>query len=379
MRLTPTWISDPGEWNHRLRALPTAHILQTWEWGEFKRRTTGWRPERCAYLDAEGQWAAAASLLTRRVGPLRVVYIPKGPLFRDYTDLTTLQAVLDHLQGLARRRGAIWLKLDPDIVVATGLPADAPDDEGRHPDTPDPNGQAALKVLQERGWRFSPDQVQFRNTLTLDLAQGEEELLAGMNQSTRRKLRLAEKAGVTVRSTTSEADLRLLYDLYVVTGQRQGFTTRPWDYYHDLWTIFLQAGLAHVLLAEAEGQALAGLILFHFGQTAWYFYGMSANEQRDRQPTYALQWAAIRWAKAQGYRVYDWWGAPNTFSEADPMSGVYRFKVGFGGQVVRHIGAWDYVPFPPLYWAYGQAAPRLIGWLRRRRSSSSRPPARGES
>ena len=81
-------------------------------------------------------------------------------------------------------------------------------------------------------------------------------------------------------------------------------------------------------------------MLFHFGPKAWYFYGMSSNEGRERMPTYLLQWEAIRWAQARGYATYDFWGAPDEFREDAPMWGVYRFKDGFGGTVVRHIGAW---------------------------------------
>ncbi len=35
--------------------------------------------------------------------------------------------------------------------------------------------------------------------------------------------------------------------------------------------------------------------------------------------------------------------------------GVYRFKRGFGGQVVRHIGAWVSVLSPARWWLFQQA------------------------
>ncbi|KAB2866025.1 MAG: peptidoglycan bridge formation glycyltransferase FemA/FemB family protein [Anaerolineae bacterium] len=368
--ITPTWITDPQEWNTRLQTLPKAHILQSWEWGEFKHRTTGWTPERIFYHNQAGELVAGASLLTRRIGPLQVLYVPKGPIFCDL-ELTTIAPVLEHLQGLARKRLAVWLKIDPDVVAATGLPENFTPE---HPDVPNAQGQAIQNYLQNKKWRFSPNQVQFRNTSLLDLTRTEDELLAGMNQSTRRKIRLAEKGGVTVRTTNDEADLRTLYEIYAITGQRQGFTTRPYTYYLDLWKIMLASGFAQVFVAEAERKALAGVIVFRFSQTAWYFYGMSSNESRDLQPTYALQWTAIRWARTQGCTVYDWWGAPNEFTEDDPMWGVYRFKEGFGGRITRHIGAWDTIPYPLLYWAYEQAVPRIIGFLRRRSAPNRSQP-----
>ncbi len=347
-------ITDRQRWNDALRSLPYAHILQTWEWGEFKRVTTGWQPLRLAFSRG-GVVVAQASLGVRRVGPLQVMYVPKGPALA-YDDADLCAGVLDHLQRQARR--AIWLKIDPDVIAATGLP-------GEPDDTPNATGQAVEAQLKAHGWRFSGDQVQFRNTIVIDLRQDEDALLAAMSQNTRRKVRTAEKKGVTVRAATT-ADLGTLYDLYRQTGARDHFLIRPPAYYELAWRSFMEAGLAHALIAEYEGRPIAHVILFHFGRTCWYFYGASANEERERMPNYLLQWEAMRWAKGQGYTRYDMWGAPNTFDERDSMWGVYEFKRGFRGDVTRHIGAWDYAPYPPLYSIYTELWPRLREWLRGR-------------
>lgn len=350
-------ITDHAQWNDALRRLPYAHVLQTWEWGEFKRATTGWQPMRLAFSRGD-QIVALASVGARSIGPLKVMYAPKGPALA-YEDSALAADVLDGLQALARRERAIWLKIDPDVIAATGVPGEADDQ-------PDPTGTAVIAELKRRGWHFSDDQVQFRNTITIDLARSEDELLAAMSQSTRRKVRVAEREGVSVRQG-SLADLPLLYELYRVTGERDQFLIRPPAYYQAAWSAFIEAGLAQPLIAEVDGQAVAHVILFHFGRTCWYFYGASSNQARDRMPNYLLQWEAMRWAKARGYAVYDLWGAPNLFDEADSMFGVYNFKRGFRGTVTRHIGAWDYAPSPLLYRAYTKAWPRLLSMLRRAR------------
>jgi peptidoglycan pentaglycine glycine transferase (the first glycine) len=356
MQLIPTPVADPVLWNDALRSLPCAHVLQTWEWGEFKRVTTGWHPLRLAFRQG-GDIAAMASIGVRSIGPLKVMYVPKGPALND-EDVSLREAVLDHLQQIARQQRAIWLKIDPDVIAATGVP-------GEPDDTPHPAGQALTQALQARGWQFSAEQVQFRNTITVDLTQSEDDLLAQMSANTRRKVRTGAKKGVTIRAGTLD-DLDTLYALYRVTGQRDDFLIRPLEYYRQAWQVFMQAGLAHALIAEFEGQPIAHVILFHFGRKCWYFYGASANDERQRMPNYALQWEAMRWAKAQGYALYDMWGAPDIFDESDSMWGVYEFKRGFRGTVTRHIGAWDYAPSPLLYRAYTEAWPRLLKWMKRR-------------
>ena len=152
-----------------------------------------------------------------------------------------------------------------------------------------------------------------------------------MSGNTRRKVRTAEKKDVTIRAATLD-DIETLYALYETTGERDAFLIRPLDYYRQAWQSFMEAGLAHALIAEYNGQPIAHVILFHFGRKCWYFYGASANEERQRMPNYALQWEAMRWAKTQGYATYDMWGAPDVFDESDSMWGFTNSSEGFAAR-----------------------------------------------
>lgn len=349
-------INDRQTWNDNLREMPAPHILQSWEWGDFKLRQGGWQPLRWAYKRND-EIVALVNVGMRRVGPFALMYASKGPILRE-NDPEVFVAILSDLENEAKRQRAIWLKIDPDIIDATGEP-------GAEDEQADAYGQQALSILRSRRWAFSEDQVQFRNTVILDLTPDEDTILMSMSQNTRRKVRQAEKKGVTIRPGTS-ADFALLYDLYSGTSSRDGFLIRPYTYYEDAWRTMLAADQAQIFIAEYEGQAIAHVILFRFGARCWYFYGASADAERERMPNYALQWEAIRWAKAQGCTSYDFWGAPDEFNESDRMWGVYQFKRGFRGTATRHIGAWDYSPWPLLYRAYTQGWPRLRALLRRR-------------
>lgn len=258
----------------------------------------------------------------------------------------------------ARERRAIFLKIDPDLVLGTGVP-------GSEDAIADPLGVRFQEDLLRWGWRFSGDQIQFRNTVQLDLTQDEESLLQAMKQKTRYNIRLAGRKGVTVRKGGRE-NLDLLFELYAETAARDAFIIRPLAYYQDAWGAFINANLAHPFIAEVEGEAVAAIILFSFGERTWYMYGASRDLHRKKMPNHLLQWEAMSWAKANNYRIYDMWGAPDEFGDSDPLWGVWRFKAGFGGQVVRHIGAWDRVISRPWHWLYTFALPRYLGiarWL----------------
>ena len=351
MQIATQTINDRNTWNATLALLPYAHVLQTWEWGEFKASTTGWKPTRTAFL-RRGEVVGMAQILTRQEGPFRVMYVPKGPAL-DYANEPLRKAILEALKRHAREAGAIFIKIDPDVVTGIGVP-------GENGAYENPLGQQIQREWQAAGLRFSPEQVQFRNSVVIDLRQDEEDLLMAMKQKTRYNVRLAGRKDVRVRFGDAD-DLDLLYELYAETARRDDFLIRPLSYYRKAWADFMRAGLAQPIIAEYRGKALAHVIIFGFGKRAWYFYGASSDEERNRMPTYLLQWEAIRWAKRQKMAVYDFWGAPDDFADADdPLSGVFRFKDGFGGTVVRRIGAWDYPARPLQYRLYRVAMPLVI-------------------
>ena len=166
--------------------------------------------------------------------------------------------------------------------------------------------------------------------------------------------------------------LDLLIKMYAETSIRDGFTIRNPDYYLSLWRDFINAGLAEPLLAEVDGEPVAGVIVFRFGDRAWYMYGMSREAHREKMPNYLLQWEAMVRAKQAGCNEYDLWGAPDDFVESDDLWGVYRFKAGLGAEVVRFIGAWDLPLNHLLYRAYTQLIPRVLDLMRRRGAEETR-------
>ena len=208
-------------------------------------------------------------------------------------------------------------------------------------------------------------------------------MLARMKQKTRYNVRLAEKKDVAVRVGTAD-DLSMLYKMYAETSARDGFVIRDEGYYQTVWRLFMSnvegqrsstvygQPSAVPLIAEVDNEPVAGIFLFMFAGRAYYVYGMSRDAHREKMPTYLLQWEAMKRAKAAGCAVYDLWGAPETFDESDSMWGVYRFKEGLGGRVVRALGAWDYAPNRLWYKMYSEIIPRVLDVMRTRGKMKTR-------
>ena len=383
---------DRELWNSIIAELPNPHFLQTYEWGQVKSKY-GWSP-LYAIWTSDGNFSifsgtdlctlsphgclAAALILKRQVlnkgfvKRLSVLYAPKGPLL-DWSDEPLRNRVLTDLQSFAKKQGAIFFKMDPDLVLGTGIP-------GGEQEIIDPKGGQVMDDLKHRRWKYSSDQIQFKNTVLIDLTPSESELLARMKQKSRYNVRLAEKKGVVLRIGT-QSDFPMLYRMYAETSVRDGFVIREEGYYRSVWETFMYLNVStfqpsnvptldlptcEPLIAEVDGEPVAAIFVFYFAGRAYYVYGMSRNAHREKMPAYLLQWEAMKRAKAKGCTVYDLWGAPEVFDETDSMWGVYRFKEGLGGKVVRTLGAWDYAPSSLWYKMYSDVMPRVLDVMRSR-------------
>lgn len=345
-------MENQGNWDARICGLPGANFLQSDEWARIKA-PVGWQ-------SVKHEWPnAAAQLLLRKVSwlPISIAYIPRGPLV-DWSNPQQYQAVLDELITEAKKHSAIFLKIDPALVTGRGIP-------GTSEDVPDHIGLSVQQYLVKNGWFFSPDQIQFRNTVEIDLKPSEEALLMRMHQKTRYNIRLAEKKGVQV-SEANETDWPSIYRLYAETAERDGFIIRPWDYYQRVWSILSGSQMANCLQARVENELVGAIWLVGFGEKAHYLYGMSSSRYRELMPNHLLQWRGMLLAKSQGRTVYDMWGAPDEFTAANALSGVFRFKQGFGGEVIRTIGAWDYPIHKTAYKMYTVILPKVLNILRNR-------------
>jgi lipid II:glycine glycyltransferase (peptidoglycan interpeptide bridge formation enzyme) len=348
-----------SEWGQFLASKPQAHLLQTAAWGELKAEF-GWQPLYIVSGESTADRVGAQVLFRRLPLGASLAYIPKGPVGglprQEYAAWKELWPEVDRA---CRQRRTIFLKVEADLWEP---PA------GKLQGSQALNDHFGLaRPEPPEGFCISPQSIQPRRTLVVSLAGDEEAILGRMRQKTRYNIRLAQKKGVVVYPGD---DVGTFYRLMRVTGERDAFGVHTLDYYQKACTLFAGRRECVLLIAEYEQEPLAAIMVFARGSRAWYFYGASSNAHRERMPAYLLQWEAMRWARGQGCAWYDLWGVPdadeqtleaNFSSRSDGLWGVYRFKRGFGGQLMRAPAAWDRV--------YNAALYKMYGWWAHRRHS----------
>lgn len=309
------------------------HLLQSWNWGEFKS-LHGWQPERVAVSGPHGQ--GYAQILFRTKGPVSLGYIPRGPIMVGEADKVwpELRAGID---AACRRHRAISCIIEADRNL--GLSGS----------------------FQDNGLVAGPAHLQPARTVKMSL-DDDDVMLKRMHQKTRYNVRLATRKGVEVESRPAdEESLRQFYQLMLDTSQRNEFSIHSYDYYADF--VKVMGDDAYLVFARWDGHLAAVVIAAAFAKEAVYMYGASSTEHRAHGAAFLLQFEAMRWARDRGCTTYDLWGIPVedpgslrgednqslAATKGDDWRGIYRFKTGFGGDVVSYPPMVErrYVPVLP--------------------------------
>ncbi|MEP7158591.1 MAG: peptidoglycan bridge formation glycyltransferase FemA/FemB family protein, partial [Chloroflexota bacterium] len=131
-----------------------------------------------------------------------------------------------------------------------------------------------------------------------------------------------------------------------------------------------------LLIAERDGEPIAASLVLAWGEHGVYLAAGSTAQGLEHRASHLLQWHAINWAKERGAKTWDLWGIADARGQVeiaaangsdrgspemtrleaaakrDPLDGVYRFKKGWGGDVVRTCLAYDRVFIRPAYWLW---------------------------
>jgi lipid II:glycine glycyltransferase (peptidoglycan interpeptide bridge formation enzyme) len=322
---------DPALWDAFV-ARRNGSVLQAAAYGTL-RAAFGWQEVRLALVE-EGEIKAGALVVFRplpaKVGT--IAYVPRGPVV-DWENAAHVAALLGAIKQAGKGQRAVYGAIEPDLR-----------------DTPANRALVTTHDLHEADAHMQPPR-----TIVVDLTAPLDDILMRMSQSTRRKVRLSDRKGVNIRHG-GLGDIDSYTRMMETTGDRNDFDIYPPGYYRKALELFGER--AALFMASYEEEDIAGLMAFRMGERAYYLYGASSNKERNRMPTYGLQWAAIQWAKAQGCTTYDMWGIPDEDEETleaefrerrDGLWGVYGFKRGFGGEVVRAVGLWETVYKPLVY------------------------------
>lgn len=187
-------------------------------------------------------------------------------------------------------------------------------------------------------WPFPRTRLIQRHTFVLDLASPDAALLKAMDGA-ERKIRKAEREGVTVRPVETPEELKAFCQLARTTGdrvrERSAYTDFPDTFFEAIHASMSPSGAAQFYIGWLKDEPLAGCLFLCTPDTMLYYLGGSTRD-RDltaKQAPAAVFWHAIREARRLGISRFDLGGCTPTEDPEDPRYGVYAFKKRWGGRL----------------------------------------------
>lgn len=319
------------------------HPLQSWEWGEFRKKT-GIQVERVGVFD--GSKLINAFQVTFHTVPQlgrTVGYFPKGPMPDEEQ--------LDVLRQLGKKHNALFVKLEPNIAQPIGTPS---------------GHDRITKFLVENG--AVPGRPLFtKYTFQLDLSKSKEKLFENLKSKTRYNVNLAAKKGVEIYENSTLEGMEQYIDILEETTKRQGFYAHSPEYFRVLWATMGNSGMMKIFSAVYENTILVSWIMFVFNGRLYYPYGASRSIHRDVMASNLMMWEMIMFGKSQNCKDFDMWGSLGPEPDKkDPWYGFHRFKEGYGGTLMEFVGTYDLVIDPLMYKVFRFAEDWRWKWLRLR-------------
>jgi len=305
------------------------HPLQSWEWGEFRKKTKV-AVERIGFFE-DGKLKKALQIFFHPIPVLggTAGYFPRG----EMPDDEQISAV----SQIAQKHQALFVKMEPNIAQKVG--------------TPSAHYQIAQFLLKKGAQLGKPLFTKY--TFQLNLRPSEEELFQHLSSKTRYNVNVASKKGVKIYENSTKEGLEQYLEILAETTKRQGFYAHGPEYFRTMWETLGNSGVLRIFQAEYEGQVLVSWMMFLFNGVLYYPYGASRSIHRDVMASNLMMWEMVRLGKKEGCESFDMWGAlgpePN---EKDPWFGFHRFKKGFGGDLMEFLGTYDLVLNSTMYTAF---------------------------
>jgi len=158
----------------------------------------------------------------------------------------------------------------------------------------------------------------------IDLARDEKAIYSGFHKDcVQRKIRRGEREKLEYAEGRSAPLLRMFYNLFVHTRQRQQVPPQPFRWFQNLAECL---GPAMQIRAALKGnRAVAAILTLQHHKTLVYKYGCSDTELTNLGGTPWLFWKTIQDAKAQGLQELD------LGRSSWENSGLITFKDRLGG------------------------------------------------
>ena len=392
---------------------PKSHFLQSYAWGEFAKKEKNLTPHYVGLENDKHQLVAAAQQIEKHL-PLGYCYLyaPRGYVI-DFKDYELLKTFTEEIKKYAKKKKAIFVKIDPDIIYH---------EEDCNQEVIIEKDDQAYQSLKKLGYRHlgftkNFETMQPRYSFRIDLTKPWEEVEKNFSKTTKQRIKKAEDLLVDVKIGTDK-DINTFYQLMILTETRKDFVTHNEKYYQSLYKIWNQDNECNLFLGSVDldkiikkqtelkqeiteeltkfdhenlsksekskknelekrkdkletdiqkyqqaqkeygtNITLSAHFIIEYGDKAWVLYAGNHNILTDTYTNYKTYEQHIKYYYEKKIKTYDQFGTIGDLRKENPLLGLHEFKKKFGGNYVEFTGEFDLVLNKPMYFVFTKLVP----------------------
>ncbi len=418
-------VLDKNEYENFVKNNPyKSHFLQSYDWGELAKNRRNLTPYYLGLVDNDD--VKAATLLLKKTLPLGLCYLyaPRGFVL-NFNDFEVLDKFTEEIVKFAKRKKAIYVKIDPDIIwKSENYKGEIKEGECKEKKIYNELLRLGFKHL---GFTKNFETMQPRYTFRIDLSQDMEDIENHFSKTTKQRIAKSIKLKTKVEIGT-EKDLPTFYHLMMLTEERKDFVSYNLDYYKTLYKLFNEDNKATLFLGKVDIEeslevlkdnlntvitkidelpkenlsksaknklkelsrqqeslnkeiakystyldeygkevTLSAHMILEYGDKAWVLYAGNHNILSETYVNYHTYYEHLKFCKNRGLKIYDQFGTIGDLSKDNPRLGLHEFKKKFGGDYIEFMGEFDYVIKPIYYLAFTKAVPLYRNMIKNRK------------
>ncbi len=120
---------------------------------------------------------------------------------------------------------------------------------------------------------------------------------------------------------------------------------------------------AYQIIFQEKGETilLGGYFMVLYGNEIIALHGGTFEEWKKLDASITLHYEMLKYAKENGFDLYNLYEISGNFDPKSPMYGSFLFKRNFGGKVVELVGEFDYVIHKNYYALFKKSFPNYYG------------------
>ncbi|HAJ26437.1 MAG TPA: hypothetical protein DCG53_04200 [Syntrophus sp. (in: bacteria)] len=314
-------IADNGsyeEWDRELLKSKDYNIFQSYNWGEFKRKS-GWTPLRYTAIDKSGSHVAMAQILIKAPFPgIRFGWAPGGPvLVFPGKSIKDISNIIESLLFIIKETTGI-----STIRFFSLMPT-----------------QAFFSYSINRHLKRPIYKINSGYSIELELPAENENLLSQMTSKHRYYLKKAIGENLDWKAGNEDRDISDFLKTHsdMVIGKTLQSLSKNRKDIENMCSSLRD----HVLILNGyiHGEVVTSCLILIFGKKAFYMSAATNTRGREISAAYAMFNRMIAILREKGISDFDFGGIDPENSSAE---GVNHFKRGFGGNLVEYVGEWEW-------------------------------------